>query len=119
MPPSAPLSWVAAVPMAQGLLERMPQADYLGLEIGAIQHAAQFGTEPPAHALVAAGAQAIPEGDGQFDLALMLKSLHHVPLAAMDTAVAEVARVLRPGAFLYFRAGVRRGHERHRAPVQR
>ena len=31
----------------------------------------------------------------------MLKSLHHVPLTAMDQALAEVARVLRPGGHLY------------------
>lgn len=87
--------------MAQGLLERMPQADYLGLEIDAIQHARNLALNHPRMRFVAAGAQAIPEGDGQFDLALMLKSLHHVPLAAMDTALAEVARVLRPGGFFY------------------
>ena len=87
--------------MAQGLLERMPQADYLGLEIDAIQHARNLALNHPRMRFVAAGAQAIPEGDGQFDLALMLKSLHHVPLAAMDTALAEVARVLRPGGVFY------------------
>ena len=31
----------------------------------------------------------------------MLKSLHHVPLPEMDRALAEVARVLRPGGHLY------------------
>ncbi len=31
----------------------------------------------------------------------MLKSLHHVPLARMDRALAEIARVLRPGGHLY------------------
>ncbi len=40
-------------------------------------------------------------GAGEFDLALMHKSLHHVPLTAMDQALAEVARVLRPGGYLY------------------
>jgi SAM-dependent methyltransferase len=31
----------------------------------------------------------------------MLKSLHHVPIPLMDRALAEVARVLRPGGHLY------------------
>ena len=32
---------------------------------------------------------------------MMLKSLHHVPIPAMDTALAEVARVVRPGGWFY------------------
>ena len=31
----------------------------------------------------------------------MLKSLHHVPMALMDQALAELARVLRPCGWLY------------------
>jgi SAM-dependent methyltransferase len=39
--------------------------------------------------------------DASFDLALMLKSLHHVPLPLLAQALGEVARVLRPGGHLY------------------
>ena len=39
--------------------------------------------------------------DAQFDLAIMLKSLHHVPLDHLDAALAEVRRVLVPGGHLY------------------
>ena len=46
-------------------------------------------------------AQDIAFADGVFDLALMLKSLHHVPPQAMARALAETARVLRPGGHLY------------------
>lgn len=46
-------------------------------------------------------AEALPFGDGSFDAALMLKSLHHVPQASMSTALQEVARVLRPEGLLY------------------
>lgn len=46
-------------------------------------------------------AQAIPLADAGFDLALMLKSLHHVPLPLMAKALSEAARVLRPGGHLY------------------
>ena len=52
-------------------------------------------------AFMLAGAQSIPSADSQFDLALMLKSLHHVPMDAMDAALTEVARVVRPGGLLY------------------
>jgi SAM-dependent methyltransferase len=51
--------------------------------------------------LVAAGAEAIPFPDASFDLALMLKSLHHVPMASMAQSLDEVARVLRPAGRPY------------------
>jgi SAM-dependent methyltransferase len=53
------------------------------------------------HIIGYSGAQAIPFQDGSFDLALMLKSLHHVPLDLLDQALAEVHRVLRPQGLLY------------------
>jgi len=87
--------------LAQGLLARFPHCRYLGLEVDTIQHARNLTLGHPHMRFATAGAQAIPEGDAGFDLALMLKSLHHVPLAAMDTALGEVARVLRPGGYLY------------------
>ena len=90
-----------AARMARQMLQRWPDMTYVGLEVDAIQHARNL-QDPPAHMrFVAAGAQNIPCEDGLFDLALMLKSLHHVPLDAMDRALAEVARVLRPGRHLY------------------
>lgn len=36
-----------------------------------------------------------------FDVVTMFKSLHHVPVAQMDQAFAEIHRVLRPGGDLY------------------
>jgi ubiquinone/menaquinone biosynthesis C-methylase UbiE len=50
---------------------------------------------------VQAGAQAIPFAAEGFDLALMLKSLHHVPLDEMHQALSEIHRVLRPRGLLY------------------
>ena len=90
-----------AARMAQQMLRRWPGLDYVGLEVDAVQHARNLQDPPAGMCFVAAGAQDVPCGDGQFDLALMLKSLHHVPLADMDQALAEVARVLRPGGHLY------------------
>ncbi len=83
------------------MLARWPGLSYVGLEVDAIQHARNLQDAPAGMRFVAAGAQDIPSADAQFGLALMLKSLHHVPLAAMDKALAEVARVLRPGGYLY------------------
>lgn len=90
-----------AARMARQMLQRWPGLRYVGLEVDTIQHARNLQDPPAGMRFVAAGAQDIPCEDGQFDLALMLKSLHHVPLGHMDQALAEVHRVLRPGGHLY------------------
>ena len=46
-------------------------------------------------------AEDLPFEDASFDLILMLKSLHHVAVAAMPQAFVELARVLRPSGLLY------------------
>ncbi len=90
-----------AAALARSLLKRFPSARVTGLEVDARQHAANLASPQPGLTFVAAGAQAIPFGDADFDLALMLKSLHHVPQALMDQALGEAARVVRPGGHLY------------------
>ena len=87
--------------MARQMLQRWPHMRYLGLEVDLRQHAINLQDTPPRMRFAVGGAQAIACDDAQFDLALMLKSLHHVPLDAMDQALTEVARVLRPGGHLY------------------
>ncbi|PZU35882.1 MAG: class I SAM-dependent methyltransferase [Acidovorax sp.] len=87
--------------MARQMLQRWPDMRYLGLEVDLRQHAINLQDTPPRMRFAVGGAQAIACDDAQFDLALMLKSLHHVPLDAMDQALTEVARVLRPGGHLY------------------
>jgi len=47
------------------------------------------------------GAEAIAEPDQCFDIVLMFKSLHHVPLDKLDNALQEIHRVLKPGGFAY------------------
>ena len=47
------------------------------------------------------GAETIPADDSIFDLVLMFKSLHHVPVELMDEAFSEMSRVLRPGGLAY------------------
>ncbi|MDY0331191.1 MAG: methyltransferase domain-containing protein [Thiomonas sp.] len=87
------------------LLERCPGCEALALEVDAVQHAKNLARLPeslkPRLRFMQESATAIPSEAGQFDLALMLKSLHHIPLDAMQTALAETWRVLRPGGWLY------------------
>lgn len=87
------------------LLQRCPTCNALALEVDAVQHAKNLAQQPvdlkPRLRFVQQSATAIPAEDGGFDLALMLKSLHHIPLDAMQTALAETWRVLRPGGWLY------------------
>lgn len=88
--------------LARDLLERHPDCQVTGLEVDAKQHAKNLAApQHPRLKFVAAGAQAIPFVDASFDLALMLKSLHHVPMPLLAQALAEIARVLRPGGHLY------------------
>src|SRR3954463_12998872 len=48
-----------------------------------------------------AGAQALPLVDACADAVLFVNSLHHVPGELLEAALAEAARVLRPGGLLY------------------
>lgn len=90
-----------AARLARALLARHPQSRVTGLEVDERQHAKNLASPQPGLQFIAAGAQALPLADASFDLALMLKSLHHVPLALQAQALSEVARVLRPGGHLY------------------
>ena len=90
-----------AAKLARTLLERHPDSRVTGLEVDERQHAKNLSSPQPGLRFVAGGAQAIPFPDASFDVALMLKSLHHVPLPRMGQALDEVARVLRPGGHLY------------------
>jgi SAM-dependent methyltransferase len=88
--------------LARELLQRHPDAHVTGLEVDERQHAKNLAAPPVPHLrFVAAGAQAIPFPDASFDLAIMLKSLHHVPLPLLTQSLAEIARVLRPLGHLY------------------
>jgi SAM-dependent methyltransferase len=90
-----------AAHLSRALLARHPDSRVTGLEVDERQHAKNVAAPQAGLAFVAGGAQAIPFPDACFDLALMLKSLHHVPLPLLAQALSEVARVLRPGGHLY------------------
>jgi ubiquinone/menaquinone biosynthesis C-methylase UbiE len=90
-----------AAKLARTLLERHPDSRVTGLEVDERQHAKNLAAPQPGLDFVAGGAQSIPFPDQSFDVALMLKSLHHVPLPLLAQALDEVARVLRPRGYLY------------------
>ncbi|MFT5098447.1 MAG: SAM-dependent methyltransferase [Planctomycetaceae bacterium] len=48
------------------------------------------------------GAENIDAENQSFDIALMFKSLHHVPLDQLGIVFQEIYRVLRPGGVAYF-----------------
>lgn len=90
-----------AAQLARALVRRYPGSRVTALEVDARQHAKNLADPQPGLSFVAAGAQDIPCADRSADLVLMLKSLHHVPMPLLGRALAEAARVLRPGGHLY------------------
>lgn len=90
-----------AAQLSRNLLARFPACEVNALEVDERQHAKNLAKPQAGLHFMQAGAQAIPFDAEQFDLALMLKSLHHIPLDLMDQALREVGRVLKPGGLLY------------------
>ncbi|MDP3824635.1 MAG: class I SAM-dependent methyltransferase [Burkholderiales bacterium] len=87
---------------SRSLLQRGLASSVDAFEVDAAQHAANLAAPPVAGLRFGlAGAQAIPLPDDSCDVAVMLKSLHHVPMDLLDGALAEIARVLVPGGWLY------------------
>lgn len=77
-------------------------ASITALEVDEIQHAKNLQiADLPNVSFRLGGAQAIPAADASFDIVLMFKSLHHVPMDQMDQALAEIRRVLKPGGLAY------------------
>lgn len=77
-------------------------ASILACEVDTIQHEKNLAiTDLPSVTFAHAGAQAIPAEDSSSDIVMMFKSLHHVPLDLMATAMQEIRRVLKPGGLAY------------------
>ena len=55
----------------------------------------------PGATIVEGVAEALPAGDGSADIVTFMNSLHHVPVAVHERAMAEAARTLMPGGWLY------------------
>ena len=77
-------------------------ASITALEVDEVQHAKNLQIDGLSNvSFRLGGAQAIPAADASFDIVLMFKSLHHVPMEKMDQALAEIRRVLKPGGLAY------------------
>lgn len=86
----------------RAIAQRGQVTSITALEVDEIQHARnmQMGDLPNVRFGIG-GAQAIPAEDASFDIVLMFKSLHHVPIEQMDQALTEIRRVLKPGGLAY------------------
>lgn len=78
-------------------------AQITAMEVDEIQHAKNLAlSDLPANVrFLKGGAEAIPAADASFDVVLMFKSLHHVPMPLMSQALGEIHRVLKPGGLAY------------------
>ena len=84
------------------LAESFPLREIVAMEVDRIQHAKNLLIpDLPNVSFVLGGAEAIELPDASVDAVIMLKSLHHVPVDAMDQALSEIARVLRPNGLAY------------------
>ncbi|MEZ5595551.1 MAG: class I SAM-dependent methyltransferase [Pseudomonadales bacterium] len=84
------------------IAERTEVNAIVAAEVDRIQHEKNLAiTDLPKVTFEAFGAEAIEAPDASFDIVLMFKSLHHVPLDSMDQAFAEIRRVLKPGGLAY------------------
>lgn len=86
--------------MAKALAEQA--STVLGIEPDPVQAEKNRAAQPAVNVtLKEAGGEAIPAEDNSVDGVFFFRSLHHVPGALMDKALAEAARVLKPDGFLY------------------
>ena len=77
-------------------------ASVFALEVDRIQLANNQAAENPDNVRFEfGGAENVPAADSSFDIVLMFKSLHHVPIDLMDDAFSEIRRVLKPGGLAY------------------
>ncbi|WP_456378171.1 class I SAM-dependent methyltransferase [Thiolapillus sp.] len=84
------------------IAERFPVNSITATEVDKAQHTQNLQiTDLTKVNFVYAGAESIPLPDASIGIVIMLKSLHHVPLAMMGKALEEIYRVLRPGGLVY------------------
>ncbi|MGD2116785.1 MAG: class I SAM-dependent methyltransferase [Chromatiales bacterium] len=84
------------------IAENFPVASIIAAEVDVIQHEKNLQVDDlPKVEFKLAGMQEIPEAGNSIDAAIMLKSLHHVPVDVMQQGFAELQRVLKPGGLLY------------------
>jgi SAM-dependent methyltransferase len=77
-------------------------ARMIGIEISAPQLAPALARDGDSGAQYRIGsAQALPLADASVDVALFMRTLHHVPPGDLGAALTEVRRVLRSGGAVY------------------
>ena len=77
-------------------------AETVGIECSPAQLARAHAAEPAGGERYIEGVgQDLPLEDATLDLVVFFNSLHHVPVEAQEAALAEAARVLKPGGLLY------------------
>ena len=73
-----------------------------GVEISVGQLANAVARDPDGNARYLIGrAEQLPLEDASVDVALFMRSLHHVPIPELTHALAEARRVLRPDGIVY------------------
>lgn len=92
-----------AAELTREIAASVPGVSITALEVDSIQHQKNLAVQGlPNVAFRLGGAEAIPAPDASFDIALMFRSLHHVPVDRMDQALLEIRRILKPGGLAYF-----------------
>ncbi len=84
------------------IAEHYPGARIVAAEVDPIAHEKNLAIDDlPNVTFASFGAESIPLTEASFDIVLMFKSLHHVPLDCLARAFDEMRRVLKPGGRLY------------------
>ena len=84
------------------IAEHSDVATIVASEVDQVQHQKNLQiADLPKVTFKSFGAEAIDEPDASFDIVMMFKSLHHVPVSLLDTALSEIRRVLKPGGVAY------------------
>ncbi|MEE8077398.1 MAG: class I SAM-dependent methyltransferase [Pseudomonadales bacterium] len=84
------------------IAEHSDVATIVASEVDQVQHQKNLQiADLPKVTFKSFGAETIDEPDASFDIVMMFKSLHHVPVSLLDTALSEIHRVLKPGGVAY------------------
>ena len=84
------------------LAKCFPGLECIATEVDQIQHAENLASDGlPNLRFQFGGAEKIDLPDASANYVIMLKSLHHVPMALMKQSLNEVRRVLIPGGLAY------------------
>lgn len=85
----------------RALAQQDKVAAIVALEVDTRQHAKNLEAPLAKVTFSHGGAEAIPAADTSFDIVMMFKSLHHVPMPLMAQAMREINRVLKPGGIAW------------------